>query len=245
LPQLLKDARMHFHLPKPMHGWRAFAGEVGVIVLGVLIALAAEQAVEAIHWHYKVQATEAAIRTELGDDLRWSLEVEQFAPCADGFLKKFQAAIIADDRPTLLRLAAMRDLPFPPEPWSYGTYTAAIASQVEDHLPEGRMASYSREFTWVPLQMQLQSKFYDDLSTAMTARLGIPSTPETQESQLASIERLFSDQRGRLSIANGMLDYGRKNLSVMPSNPSYIAQNEARAKQCETQLLGIQMNSRL
>ena len=32
---------MHFHLPKPLHGWREFAGEVGVIVLGVLIALGA------------------------------------------------------------------------------------------------------------------------------------------------------------------------------------------------------------
>jgi len=30
---------MHFHLPKPLHGWREFAGEVGIIVFGVLIAL--------------------------------------------------------------------------------------------------------------------------------------------------------------------------------------------------------------
>src|SRR5665213_1446672 len=40
---------MHVHLPKPLHGWREFAGEVGIIVLGVLIALAFEQGVEA--WH--------------------------------------------------------------------------------------------------------------------------------------------------------------------------------------------------
>ena len=32
---------MHIHLPKPLHGWRAFVGEVGIIVLGVLIALGA------------------------------------------------------------------------------------------------------------------------------------------------------------------------------------------------------------
>ena len=37
---------MHFHLPKPLHGWRAFTGEVGIIVIGVLIALGAEQIVE-------------------------------------------------------------------------------------------------------------------------------------------------------------------------------------------------------
>ena len=32
---------MHFQVPKPLHGWREFAGEVGIIVVGVLIALAA------------------------------------------------------------------------------------------------------------------------------------------------------------------------------------------------------------
>jgi hypothetical protein len=40
---------MHFHLPKPLHGWRQFVGEVGIIVIGVLIALGAEQLVELVH----------------------------------------------------------------------------------------------------------------------------------------------------------------------------------------------------
>lgn len=31
---------MHLKLPKPLHGWRAFAGEVGIVVLGVILALA-------------------------------------------------------------------------------------------------------------------------------------------------------------------------------------------------------------
>ena len=30
---------MHVHLPKPIRGWRAFVGEVGIIAHGVLIAL--------------------------------------------------------------------------------------------------------------------------------------------------------------------------------------------------------------
>jgi hypothetical protein len=34
---------MHFHLPKPLHGWREFAGEVEIIVLGVLIASSASE----------------------------------------------------------------------------------------------------------------------------------------------------------------------------------------------------------
>jgi hypothetical protein len=59
---------VHFHLPKPLHGWREFAGEVGIIVLGVLLALSAEQLVEAGQWRDKVSRAEGAMRLELGAD---------------------------------------------------------------------------------------------------------------------------------------------------------------------------------
>jgi hypothetical protein len=52
---------MHFHLPQPLHGWREFAGEVGIIVIGVLIALAAEQMVETIHWRQTINAERKAL----------------------------------------------------------------------------------------------------------------------------------------------------------------------------------------
>jgi hypothetical protein len=53
---------------KPIHGWRAFAGEVGVIVLGVLIALCAQQIVEALNWHSEVGQLRDAMRVELSSD---------------------------------------------------------------------------------------------------------------------------------------------------------------------------------
>src|SRR5512142_2184012 len=59
---------MHIHLPKPLHGWREFAGEVGIIVIGVLIALGAEQMVESWQWREKVGRAEAAMRLELAQD---------------------------------------------------------------------------------------------------------------------------------------------------------------------------------
>ena len=56
---------MHFHLPKPLHGWREFAGEVGIIVIGVLIALGAEQLVQSLNWRRDVRDFRAAVGTEL------------------------------------------------------------------------------------------------------------------------------------------------------------------------------------
>ena len=60
---------MHFHLPKPLHGWREFAGEVGIIVVGVLIALAAEQVVETLHWRHEVGLFRNSVDHEIGNDL--------------------------------------------------------------------------------------------------------------------------------------------------------------------------------
>ena len=53
---------MEIHKPKPWHGWREFLREVGTIVLGVLIAIAAEQAVEALHHRHMVGHGEEALR---------------------------------------------------------------------------------------------------------------------------------------------------------------------------------------
>lgn len=57
---------MHFHLPKPLHGWRAFIGEVGVVVLGVLIALLAQQLVQSLNERAAAQEARRNIRAELG-----------------------------------------------------------------------------------------------------------------------------------------------------------------------------------
>jgi hypothetical protein len=72
---------MHLHLPKPLHGWRAFAGEVGIIVLGVLIALGAEQAVQTIRAGHQLAQLRSALDGELADDrARWE-EMQAEDPC--------------------------------------------------------------------------------------------------------------------------------------------------------------------
>ena len=56
---------MHVHLPKPLHGWREFIGEVGIIVLGVVIAISIERLVEAMGWRSEVSNA----RVALGEDI--------------------------------------------------------------------------------------------------------------------------------------------------------------------------------
>ena len=72
---------MHFHLPKPLHGWREFVGEVGIIVLGVLIALGAEQVVETLHERGVAAETRDTVREELDTSLNVLKLREAAEPC--------------------------------------------------------------------------------------------------------------------------------------------------------------------
>lgn len=60
---------MHVRFPTPLHGWRVFAGEVGTIVLGVLLALGAQEMVQSLHWRSEVKETRKALDAEVARDL--------------------------------------------------------------------------------------------------------------------------------------------------------------------------------
>jgi hypothetical protein len=81
---------MHVHLPKPLHGWRAFVGEVGIIVIGVLIALSAEQLVEAVHWRGEVSDLRAAVRAEISNNLATYTYRKEQNRCAQARLDELQ-----------------------------------------------------------------------------------------------------------------------------------------------------------
>lgn len=55
---------MDIHKPKPVHNLREFASEIVIIVIGVLIALGLEQAVEAWHWAHEVEQERASLIAE-------------------------------------------------------------------------------------------------------------------------------------------------------------------------------------
>jgi hypothetical protein len=84
---------MLFHLPKPLHGWRAFAGEVGIIVIGVLIALGAEQVVEAIHGNAQVGEFRGAVDDEMAYDLGSYKQRLILGPCVRARLAELDRVI--------------------------------------------------------------------------------------------------------------------------------------------------------
>lgn len=82
---------MHIHLPKPPHGWREFLSEIAIIVVGILIALSAEQIIETLREHDQVEELRHALHGELADSrARWE-DMAAGQPCAEARLDAIDA----------------------------------------------------------------------------------------------------------------------------------------------------------
>ena len=126
---------MRIRLPKPLHGWRAFIGEVGIIVLGVLIALGAGQLVNAWQWRQQVDLTTHTFKDELegASSAAYIRFAEQ--PCISAQItavrKKLQAPGVRWEP------LARKDLPAPTIeiPFAIEGWSNALASGTLNHLP--------------------------------------------------------------------------------------------------------------
>jgi hypothetical protein len=67
---------MHFHLPKPLHGWRQFVGEVEIILIGVLIALGAKQFAQFVRDRAQVRHGEKALSDNFGRFVTYTAELD-------------------------------------------------------------------------------------------------------------------------------------------------------------------------
>src|SRR5689334_13173901 len=84
---------MQVHIPKPLHGWREFAGEVGIIVLGVLIALGAQQVVETVRGSAQAREFREAVNDELAYDLGSYKQRLLLSPCVKERLAELDLVI--------------------------------------------------------------------------------------------------------------------------------------------------------
>ena len=131
---------MHVHLPKPLHGWRELAGEVGIIVLGVLIALGFEQVAEAVRWRNEIGHFRTAVDHELGRNLGLYHYIMQQRPCVAqrlSELEQYLAHARAGKQDQLTRPIG--------RPNYYSQYTSVWdnrGAEVTEHLPRDPRIGY-------------------------------------------------------------------------------------------------------
>ena len=124
---------MHVHLPKPLHGWREFIGEIGIIVIGVLIALGAEQIVVSRHWAKQSSEAEEAMSFELGDSIGQSYERQMLAPCIERRLDEISKLLDEAERSSRLpTIGSTGSAPY--RTWIRGSWETTRQGQIASHL---------------------------------------------------------------------------------------------------------------
>ena len=84
--------------PRPPNGWNAAAWELAIVVLGVLIALGAQQAVEALNDRRIAAETRAEVTDELNSDLMSLVLRRSAEPCIDRRLTELRAIVAEWER---------------------------------------------------------------------------------------------------------------------------------------------------
>jgi hypothetical protein len=94
---------VEIHKPRPWHGLREFLKEYGIIVLGVLTALAAEQGVHTLQQRADAGEARATIRSELEFDMARLHSRLDTRTCVERRIEEIQALLDgAADRPSIV-----------------------------------------------------------------------------------------------------------------------------------------------
>jgi hypothetical protein len=147
---------MHFHLPKPLHGWREFAGEVGIIVVGVLIALGAEQVVETIRWRTEAAEAEDTLDTQLVASKFAAYERIKFEACEARQLDRLDDLVTGSASPKVRQITLS-----PIRLWSTSAWESAVASGAVAHMSPERRDLYAHLFNFTDTLRDMNSKEFD------------------------------------------------------------------------------------
>lgn len=219
---------MHFHLPKPVHGWREFAGEVGIIVFGVLIALGFGQLAQSLHDRSSAEDAREAIRAEVRENLWWLEFRKNYEPCVNQMLGQLgdilakarngePTPLITDVRlPSHSKITSLR--------WSANAQAgrASLFSGQEQRLL-GNMYFTTEEF-------RADQEQEDEVWAKMGFVVGLRHYTQADVHDLAILlaEARFRYFRTEVSIMRGEQWAGR--LHLTPANPNSVENLSLSAK---------------
>jgi hypothetical protein len=191
---------MHVHLPKPLHGWRAFVGEVAIIVLGVLIALFFEEVVQRWDWDQKTSAAELAMQREtFWDNAPEMIQRAAIQPCIDAQLDAIRAAA-ENGKPRGEVTALIDRLYLPFVTFDTVALQNATASDISTHMSKEHVDLWTQAYAMVPMVDATNAvESADAAKIEATRRSGGPLSLAEQMELLQAVEAVRSDGKRMLS----------------------------------------------
>jgi len=180
--------------PERWHDWRNDARELAIVVIGVLIALLAQEVVQSWEWKQKVTAAERAMRHEmLWDNGPQLYQRAVMHPCAVQRLDAIRAAV--ETGKPRAEIAALTDSYSAPY-FSYDSIArdAANTSDVAGHMPADTMDLFAIVYTQMAPMTRNSEKEVADLAQlhALSHNGGALRAAE-RDKALSAVEALRSD----------------------------------------------------
>lgn len=212
---------MDIHKPKPWHGLREFLKEFGTIVLGVLVALGAEQAVEAAHRYGEVREVREALRQEIQENASILAFGREELKCLKPQVDAYAAWAAGGPKPPKFRTVLLR--------YAFNTWDTVKTGPVQ-HMPLRERLAISDFYD----EMRNAESIVGEQRAAALVLFGADErktlTPEDAARVLDAVgveHRVGGFKAGEIA---GLLDAAAK-LGVRPP-PLTKAEREGLARQC-------------
>jgi hypothetical protein len=183
---------MDIHKPKPWHNIREFLKEIGTIVIGVLIALGAEQAVEWLHWRHQTELAHQALAYDMKRVMGWAGQMDVQGPCIDTRLAELDA--ILDKAQESERLPPLGPIARPAlASWNLRAWSSLTYGQTLAHMPNGeqtRLAGMARLVDWLFTANNDITEHWSRLERM--SGLG----RRTNDAEIAAIRETIASERG-------------------------------------------------
>ena len=179
----------------PWHDWRENVREVGIVVLGVLIALVAQQLADDWQWRQKTRSAIAAMRHELlWDDGPQIYHRAISHPCAVAQLDAIRAAVESGrSRAEVRKLIDSYGINF--FTYDSAAHDAAVAADVFTHMSAEETAAFANIYPSMPVFNQTAVQEAADIAQLRALnRSGGPLSPAEVDATLSRVEALRNDE---------------------------------------------------
>ena len=183
---------MAHHVDAPDHkairNWEDFLKEVGTIFIGVMIALAADQAVDAWNWHKEVAIAKDSLNDELAESLFAAEERIKITECQrqtldalDDLADKSHGTIFIRNTPVSRNRV-----------WGSAAWEAAVASGTLAHMSHDTRNTYAELFSFVRVFRDMNLRQQELWATINAYRRQRPFTDASRDRFVETVSQLRS-----------------------------------------------------
>ena len=183
-------------------GWGGFATEIAVVVIGVGIALGAQQLVEMSNDRSRADRAIAALRTEVEDIEFTASEIQIAAPCIQAQLDRISRQLVANDRTPLERYGN-RELSggsfvvrTPARVWSTDNWQSVNASDVLRRIEPERNRHLAQFYSSAVNQRESNDRIRSGVHQLDALSILVPQ----DEAQRFRLLTLIEEMRGEVSL---------------------------------------------